>query len=123
MNYWKSALLIGIVWGFWHAPIIFAGYNYPDTPVIGLLLMVGLTISMTPLINLVRAKSGTIWTACLFHGTFNAAVGVSVAVLPNAPVVWKGALGLGGILSFSILIIVLLKYIRPTHTIPANDGL
>jgi len=118
MNHWKSALLIGIVWGFWHAPIIFAGYNYPDRPVIGLLLMVGLTISMTPLINLVRAKSGTIWTACLFHGTFNAAVGVTVTVLPNAPVLWKGALGLGGILSFSILNIVLLKYIRPTHTIP-----
>src|SRR5699024_8144281 len=33
LGFWKASLLIGFIWGLWHAPlIIFAGHNYPSTP-------------------------------------------------------------------------------------------
>ncbi|MBT5659349.1 MAG: CPBP family intramembrane metalloprotease, partial [Rhodospirillaceae bacterium] len=28
-GFWRASMTIGIVWGFWHAPIILMGYNYP----------------------------------------------------------------------------------------------
>ena len=31
------SLLIGLIWGFWHFPIILNGHNYPDHPVAGVL--------------------------------------------------------------------------------------
>ena len=33
--------LLGIIWGIWHWPIIWMGYNYPGQPVLGPLLMTG----------------------------------------------------------------------------------
>jgi len=30
LGFWKSSYLIGIIWGFWHAPLILQGHNYPD---------------------------------------------------------------------------------------------
>src|SRR5699024_6742856 len=39
--YQTSALLIGgIIWGFWHAPMILMGHNYPGTPFLGVFMMV-----------------------------------------------------------------------------------
>ena len=34
--------LLGIIWGVWHWPIIWMGYNYPGQPVLGPLLMTAL---------------------------------------------------------------------------------
>ncbi len=41
MDFWKMSLVIGIIWGLWHAPIIIQGYNYPQNPVIGVFMMIG----------------------------------------------------------------------------------
>src|SRR5690625_4755344 len=41
LGFWKASLLIGLIWGVWHAPLIlFAGHNYPSTPIFGVVLMV-----------------------------------------------------------------------------------
>ena len=39
-NFLTSAIVIGIVWGLWHAPLILMGYNYPQHPQWGVLMMV-----------------------------------------------------------------------------------
>lgn len=40
MNFWKSSAIIGLIWGIWHAPVILQGHNYPQHPVVGVLMMV-----------------------------------------------------------------------------------
>ena len=39
----KSTLLIGAIWGIWHAPIVVQGHNYPDHPIAGVLMMIAFT--------------------------------------------------------------------------------
>src|SRR5690625_5122017 len=35
LGFWKASLLIGIIWGVWHEPLIlFARHNYSCTPII-----------------------------------------------------------------------------------------
>ena len=35
----RAILLSGVIWGFWHAPVILQGHNYPSQPVLGVFLM------------------------------------------------------------------------------------
>src|SRR5262249_28419015 len=39
VGFWKSSFVIGVIWGFWHAPLIIQGHNYPEHPWAGVLLM------------------------------------------------------------------------------------
>ncbi|MGZ6364819.1 MAG: CPBP family intramembrane glutamic endopeptidase, partial [Ktedonobacteraceae bacterium] len=44
----QAAIITGIVWGLWHAPIIVLnGYNYPGHPWSGVLMMVIFTIALS----------------------------------------------------------------------------
>ncbi len=76
LGFWKASWAIGIIWGFWHAPMIWYGYNYPEHPRVGVLMMVGLTVLLSPLHSFVREKSGTTWSAAILHGTNNALAGL-----------------------------------------------
>ena len=42
----RGVLLVGVIWGVWHAPIIAMGHNYPGYPVAGIFLMTLYTIAM-----------------------------------------------------------------------------
>jgi hypothetical protein len=39
---WKAYLIVGVIWGLWHAPLIAIGFNYPGMPVLGILMMIPL---------------------------------------------------------------------------------
>src|SRR5436305_814196 len=41
LGQWPALLLSGAIWGLWHAPVILLGYNYPQHPILGVLVMVG----------------------------------------------------------------------------------
>ncbi|PHR93804.1 MAG: CPBP family intramembrane metalloprotease [Robiginitomaculum sp.] len=105
-GFWKTALFTGIVWGFWHAPLIYMGHNYPGLPIAGIFLMVGFTLLVSPIIGYVRLKNGSVWAASLFHGTLNAVAGLSVLALARTdaplPLTWKGILGLGGVMALAL---------------------
>ena len=51
LGFWPSALIIGILWGLWHAPMILLGYNFMRPDVTGLLLMCGFTLSVGVLLQ------------------------------------------------------------------------
>ncbi|PSP55819.1 CPBP family intramembrane metalloprotease domain-containing protein [Halobacteriales archaeon QS_1_67_19] len=76
LGFWRASLVIGAVWGLWHAPIIVEGYNYPSFPVVGVVAMTLATVafSFTYTYLVVRARS--VLAAVFFHGVFNAAGGL-----------------------------------------------
>ncbi len=108
LGFWRSNLAIGFVWGVWHAPIIVMGYNYPGMPVWGPVIMVVFTMLMSPLIGWVREKGGSVFAASIFHGTINALAGLSLLVLSNAQMPWRGMVGLGGMFALALLWVPLL---------------
>lgn len=110
MNFWKMALIIGIIWGLWHAPIIIQGYNYPQHPVLGVFMMIIFTVLFTPLIAYIRIGSESVIAAAIMHGTLNATAGISFLFIAGGNDLTVGELGLAGFISMAIVNVLLVVY-------------
>lgn len=120
-GFWRTSIGTGVVWGIWHAPaIFFFGLNYPDDRALGLGLFVLFCVLLTPIITLVRERSGSVWAAGLFHGTFNALGGLTIAAISTPAFPWNGIVGVGGFVALAIGLLVTLLLHRPTA--PAAAG-
>ncbi|MFC2151554.1 lysostaphin resistance A-like protein [Bacteroidota bacterium] len=68
----KGLILLGIIWGYWHLPIILMGYNFPEYPILGgLLLMPVMTIFLGIFFGWIYIRSGSIWIPVLVHTVIN----------------------------------------------------
>lgn len=71
-----ALLVMGVVWGLWHAPLILLGYNYPDAPGwVGVAAMVVMCVLVGAVFGWLRLRSGSVWPAALAHAAFNGAGG------------------------------------------------
>ncbi len=54
----SAAIMTGVIWGVWHAPVIVLdGYNYPGHPWLGLGMMVIATVSLSMIFAWLRFRS------------------------------------------------------------------
>lgn len=68
-----AAIITGVIWGLWHAPVIVLdGYNYPGHPVSGVGMMVLGTTAMGVIFAWLRFRSGSVWPSTLAHAALNA---------------------------------------------------
>lgn len=100
-GFWRATLVTGIVWGLWHTPVIADGHNYGTAyagfPWLGVGVMVLFTLGLSPLLGLIRDRTGTSWAPALFHGTLNATGGlVPLLIMGGHPLV-AGVAGFAGI--------------------------
>ena len=111
---WRTSIATGAVWGVWHAPAIyFYGLNYPDDRVLGIGLFVAFCVLLTPIITMVRERSGSVWAAGLFHGTFNALGGLTIAAIASPTFPWNGIVGIGGFVALAVGVLITLVVQRP----------
>ncbi len=103
MGFWKSSLLIGFIWGLWHAPLVLLGLNYPHHPQLGVLLMVAWTVVMAPAFSYIRLKAKSVIAAAIFHGTINAVPGLTVILITGGDELTVGITGLAGFIAFVII--------------------
>jgi membrane protease YdiL (CAAX protease family) len=81
----NAALLVGIIWGLWHAPLIAAyGYVYPGHPIAGIFMMVLYTTPMSIIFAWFRFKSNSVWPSTLAHAANNAQAMLAYIVLSPA---------------------------------------
>lgn len=74
-----ALLVMGVVWGAWHAPLILLGYNYPTAPGwLALTAMIAMCILVGAVFGWLRLRSGSVWPAALAHAAFNGAGGTYV---------------------------------------------
>jgi uncharacterized protein len=72
----KSIIFLGAVWGYFHLPYVSAGYNYPETPWLGALVLLPLLgIFISFFLAWVTIRSGSFWPAVITHGSINAFFG------------------------------------------------
>ena len=95
-GFWKECLIIGSIWGIWHAPLILMGHNYPEHPVAGVFMMVAFCLLVTPLMVFIREKSGSVIMAAVAHGTINAVAGLPIIYLTGYNELLSGFTGLAG---------------------------
>lgn len=96
LGFWRASAIIGVVWGFWHAPLILLGHNYPEHPWAGVFMMTGMTVLLSPLLGYLTLRAGSVVAAAIFHGTFNATAGLTILVVQGGNDLIVGVTGLAG---------------------------
>lgn len=106
----RGILLVGIIWGVWHAPVILMGHNYPGYPLAGVFLMIGYTIGLGFALSYAVLKSGSVLLAAYLHVLNNQVFSFLVMMVyqPSNPVFSFGA-GLYGILLLGLVALVILR--------------
>jgi membrane protease YdiL (CAAX protease family) len=105
-----ATLLVGLVWGLWHTPVILSGvHTYPPT-FLGMLLMLIFFILWGLVQSYALFKTGSIWVAAFLHGLVNSVYTFSLTYLVR-PVDKIGSFGLGfyGLLCLAPIVLLLLR--------------
>lgn len=101
-------LIIGIVWGLWHAPLIWQGYNYGQSgSIIAVMFFVVFCIAFSDVFDKLVKITQSVLMAAILHGMFNA-YAASFILLLNTPNLYiDGPVGLLSIISLILLAIIL----------------
>ncbi len=94
-----AALIVGVVWGLWHAPlIVLDGYNYPGHPILGVGMMVVFTTALSVIFAWLRFLSGSVWPSTLAHAALNAQYGLGLLLLSKGDSLLGAPIGILGLL-------------------------
>lgn len=77
----RAILISGLIWGFWHAPTVAQGFNYPGYPVLGIFMMIAFCILLGTIFSWLTLNTRSPWVAALGHGAMNAIAGLPVMFL------------------------------------------
>lgn len=100
-----AAISTGIIWGVWHYPLIFLGYEGYENKLLGLLLFPIFTVFLSIILGWLRLKTGSVWAATVGHGATNAIGGSLTLMLFSGGKNWIWV-GYNGILAWVPLGIV-----------------
>ena len=112
MSFVKASVIIGLIWGIWHAPLILIGHNYPQHPQIGVMMMTGLCILLTPMLLYIAIKSKSVIAAAIMHGTMNAIAGISIMLIDGGNDLTTGITGLAGFITLAIFLVAMFIFDR-----------
>jgi membrane protease YdiL (CAAX protease family) len=90
-----AALATGVIWGMWHLPLNIRGYNFPDHPLIGLVVFPVSTTLISIIFGWLRLRTGSIWASSLAHAATNAVGGslTTLLFMGGPSMIWVGYLG------------------------------
>ena len=122
----RAALIVGVVWGLWHAPlIVLGGLDFPGHPWTGVGMMAVATTPLSMILAWLRLRSGSLWPAALAHAALNAQAGFSLLLLSHGDSLLSPPLGLLGIIPFAAFAAWLVwtgRLVRPnTHRFVRGD--
>jgi membrane protease YdiL (CAAX protease family) len=106
----RGVLLLGVIWGAWHWPIILMGYNYPGHPLLGVLLMTLYTTGLAVVLGYAVLRSGSVLLAAYLHALNNQVVNF-IAFLGFRPFDTAFSFGIGiyGLATLAIVALLILR--------------
>ena len=107
----KSVLLVGLVWGLWHTPLVVgAGWTFPGYPVLGVILFTILSILLSIPLGLAVFKSKSVWLAAFVHGVINYSANyLALNFYMPTDAVYSFGIGIYGLLVLGVIALVFLK--------------
>ena len=75
-----SAIVTGVIWGVWHYPLLFRGYDFPQNRLAALIVFPVSTIFLSIIFAWLLLKTGSIWSSSVAHAATNA-IGGSLSLL------------------------------------------
>jgi membrane protease YdiL (CAAX protease family) len=121
----KAVLLVGVIHGVWHWPIIFMGYEYGigywGAPVVGPLMFVVFCLYLSAFLAWVTLRSGSVWPAALGHAAINAPALLMAFFVKGGldPLVGPVPIGIIGSLGYALL--ALLIFVNPRALAPIGS--
>lgn len=99
-----AALIIGLIWGIWHIPILLGGvHTYPPTPR-GFLLAAAFFVLWGFFQSYAVLKTGGIWTAAVLHGVVNGLYSfLRTSVVRPDDKIFSFGLGLYGVVGLALV--------------------
>ncbi|MEJ2598270.1 MAG: type II CAAX endopeptidase family protein [Anaerolineales bacterium] len=68
----RGLILLGAIWGYWHLPISLMGWNFPNHPVLGALILTPIsTIFLGIYMGWLYLRSKSVWMPTLAHAAWN----------------------------------------------------
>ncbi|MGB6679941.1 MAG: CPBP family intramembrane glutamic endopeptidase [Candidatus Bathyarchaeia archaeon] len=110
LDFWKSSMIIGVVWGIWHAPIILQGHNYPQHPYVGVIMMIVFALLLSPIFSYIRIKAKSVIAAAIIHGSLNATVGLAIMPIRGGDDLTVGVTGLSGFIVLAIINLLIYRH-------------
>jgi membrane protease YdiL (CAAX protease family) len=106
----KMYLLVGLIWGIWHWPVIWMGYNYPGYPFWGSLAMVWFTFVLGTFLGWATLRAGSVWPAVIGHGALNGMANIWLLFLAaqTNPLLGPSVVGLIGSIFFTAAALIIL---------------
>jgi uncharacterized protein len=121
----KATLLLGLIWGVWHWPVILMGHNYgldyPGAPFLGLLAMVWFTLILSAFLAWVTLKAGSVWPAVIGHAAINGIASLAVIFVRGAPNLLLGPMPVGLIGGVGFTALAALIFLLPGTLRPSSD--
>jgi membrane protease YdiL (CAAX protease family) len=120
-----AMLLMGLIWGVWHWPVILMGHNYgldyPGAPYLGPLMMIWFTFVLGTFLGWVALRGGSVWPAVIGHAAVNGIANLGSLFVQGSPNPLLGPLpvGLIGSAGFALVALLILlspRALRPTTT-------
>jgi membrane protease YdiL (CAAX protease family) len=106
----RGVLLLGVIWGAWHWPIILMGFNYPGHPLLGVVLMTLYTTGLAVALGYAVLKSGSVLLSSYLHALNNQVVAFIVVMgfRPHDPAFSFG-IGIYGVITLAIVTLLVLR--------------
>jgi membrane protease YdiL (CAAX protease family) len=112
----KAMVVMGVIWGLWHAPVIAMGHNYgtnyPGAPWTGILATVWLMFILGTFLGWAALRAGSVWPAVIGHGAFNGIAGIYVFFTQGNPNLLLGPSAAGLIGSWGIAVVALIIFLK-----------
>lgn len=105
----KAMILLGVIWGVWHWPVIAMGHNYgldyAGAPWLGMLAMVWFTFVIGTFLCWITLRGGSVWPAVIGHAAINgiSALGAMVVQGEPNPLLGPMPVGLIGAAAWALL--------------------
>ncbi|MDY6846382.1 MAG: CPBP family intramembrane glutamic endopeptidase [Chloroflexota bacterium] len=121
----NAVILTGLIWGVWHWPVIFMGYNYGKdyfgAPFLGPLAMVWLTLALSVFFGWLSIKADSLWPAVIAHGALNGIASLGLIFVKGSPDPLLGPAPVGIIGGIGLTLTAALILLHPTALKPSSQ--
>jgi membrane protease YdiL (CAAX protease family) len=106
----RGVFLLGVIWGIWHWPVIWMGYNYPGQPLLGSIAMVLVCVILAYFLAYAVFKSNGIWTAAYLHALSNQAMSFfAMALVMPGSILFSFGIGIPSLVLGGIIVLLILR--------------
>jgi hypothetical protein len=120
-------ILMGVIWGLWHWPILALGYNYgfeySGAPWLGMLVFIWFTTTFGTILGWLTIRGGSVWPAVIGHGALNGIAALPALFILGEPNPLLGPLAHGLIAGIPMsLVAAWMWWNPPTERVAPSDA-